>query len=150
MTAVILVQVIFRRLRASSYNFENKEKYSMNLRFIKVQQVKLQCVKSFLSQFCFYFSYTKMNFRYVFFDPSGNIFIYPYSTPQALSIASLIAPPNCYSAAMLEQFVNQLTQRSTSMCCLFNKVSDPLKVRHALDCIAADTNYLNIYLHIYV
>ena len=36
MTAVIFVQVIFRRLRASSYNFENKEKYSMNLRFIEV------------------------------------------------------------------------------------------------------------------
>ena len=26
---------------------------------------------------------------------------------------------------------------------LFNKVSDPLNVRHTLDCIAADTNYLN-------
>ena len=33
---------------------------------------------------------------------------------------------------------------------LFNKVSDPLKVRHTLDCIAADTNYLNkIYLFVY-
>ena len=36
MTDVILVQVIFSRLRASSYNFENKEKYNMNLRFIEV------------------------------------------------------------------------------------------------------------------
>ena len=36
------------------------------------------------------------------------------------------------------------------MCGLFNKVSDPLKVRHTLDFIAADTDYLNIYLHIYV
>ena len=33
---------------------------------------------------------------------------------------------------------------------LCNKVSDPLTVRHTLDYIAADTNYLNIYLHIYV
>ena len=29
----------------------------------------------------------------------------------------------------------------------FNKVWDPLMVWHALDCIAADTNYLNIYSH---
>ena len=42
MTAVIFVQVIFSRLRqmpwlrASSCNFENKEKYNMNLRFIEV------------------------------------------------------------------------------------------------------------------
>ena len=36
------------------------------------------------------------------------------------------------------------------MCGLFNKVSDLLKVRHTLDCIAADTDFLNIYLHIYV
>ena len=27
----------------------------------------------------------------------------------------------------------------------FNNLSDPLKVRHTLDCIAADTNYLNIF-----
>ena len=33
--------------------------------------------------------------------------------------------------------------------CLFNKLSDKLKVRQTLDCIAADTNYLNIYSHIY-
>ena len=36
MTDVIFVEVIFSRLRASSYNFENKEKYRMNLRFIEV------------------------------------------------------------------------------------------------------------------
>ena len=36
MTAAIFVQVIFSRLRASSYNFENKEKYTLNLRFIEV------------------------------------------------------------------------------------------------------------------
>ena len=36
MTDVIFVQVIFGRLRASSYNFEDKEKYNMNLRFIEV------------------------------------------------------------------------------------------------------------------
>ena len=36
MTDVIFVQVIFGRLRASSYNFENKGKYNMNLRFIEV------------------------------------------------------------------------------------------------------------------
>ena len=35
MTDAILVQVIFR-LRASSYNFEIKEKYNMNLHFIEV------------------------------------------------------------------------------------------------------------------
>ena len=29
MTDVIFVQVIFSRLRASSYNFENKEKYNI-------------------------------------------------------------------------------------------------------------------------
>ena len=29
----------------------------------------------------------------------------------------------------------------------FSKVRDPLKVRHTLYCIAADTNYLNIYSH---
>ena len=28
-------------------------------------------------------------------------------------------------------------------------VSDPLKVRHTLDCIAADINYLNIYSYVY-
>ena len=33
---------------------------------------------------------------------------------------------------------------------LINKVSDPLKVRHTLDCIAADNNYLDTYSHIYV
>ena len=36
MTDVIFVQVIFSRLRASSYNFENKERYDMNLGFIEV------------------------------------------------------------------------------------------------------------------
>ena len=36
MTDIIFVQVIFSRLRASSYNFENKEKYNMNLRFIEL------------------------------------------------------------------------------------------------------------------
>ena len=36
MTDIIFVEVIFSTLRASSYNFENKEKYNMNLRFIKV------------------------------------------------------------------------------------------------------------------
>ena len=66
MTDVIFVQVTLGRLRASSYNFENKEKYNVNLRFIELQLVKLECVKSFLSEFSFYFSYTKMNFRHVF------------------------------------------------------------------------------------
>ena len=33
---------------------------------------------------------------------------------------------------------------------LFSKVSDPLKVRHTLDCTAADTNYLNkMYIFMY-
>ena len=36
MTDAIFVQVIFSRLCASSYKFENKEKYNMNLRFIEV------------------------------------------------------------------------------------------------------------------
>ena len=36
MTDVVFVQVIFSRLRASFCNFENKEKYNMNLRFIEV------------------------------------------------------------------------------------------------------------------
>ena len=36
MTDVIFVEVSLSRLRASSYNFENKEKYNMNLRFIEV------------------------------------------------------------------------------------------------------------------
>ena len=36
------------------------------------------------------------------------------------------------------------------MCRLFNKVSDPLRVRRTLDFFAADTNYMNISLHIYV
>ena len=36
MTDVIFVQVIFSRLRASGNDFENKEKYNMNLRFIEV------------------------------------------------------------------------------------------------------------------
>ena len=35
-TDAIFEQVIFSRLRASSYNFENNEKYNMNLRFIEV------------------------------------------------------------------------------------------------------------------
>ena len=29
--------------------------------------VKLECLKSFLSEFSFYFRYKKMNFRHVFF-----------------------------------------------------------------------------------
>ena len=37
MADVIFVQVIFSRLHASSYNFENKEKYNMNLPFIEVK-----------------------------------------------------------------------------------------------------------------
>ena len=36
MTDVIFVEVSFSRLRASSYNFENKEEYNMNLCFIEV------------------------------------------------------------------------------------------------------------------
>ena len=36
MTDVIFVQVILGRLRASSYNFENKEKYNVNLPFIEL------------------------------------------------------------------------------------------------------------------
>ena len=37
MTDAIFVQVIFSRLRASSYNFENEEKYNIiNLRFMEV------------------------------------------------------------------------------------------------------------------
>ena len=36
MTDAIFVQVIFSRLCASSYNFENKEKYNMNMRFMEV------------------------------------------------------------------------------------------------------------------
>ena len=36
MTDVIFVQVIFSRLRTSENDFENKEKYNMNLRFIEV------------------------------------------------------------------------------------------------------------------
>ena len=36
MTDVIFVQAIFSRLRASSYNFENKDKYNMNSRFVEV------------------------------------------------------------------------------------------------------------------
>ena len=37
MADAIFVQVIFSSLRASSFNFENKEKYNMNLHFIEVQ-----------------------------------------------------------------------------------------------------------------
>ena len=33
---------------------------------------------------------------------------------------------------------------------LFNKVSHPLTLSQTLDCIAADTNYMNIYSHIHV
>ena len=36
MSDVIFVQVILSRLRTSSYNFENKKKYNMNLRFMEV------------------------------------------------------------------------------------------------------------------
>ena len=36
MTDFIFVQVIFSRLRVSSYKFENKEKYNMNFHFVKV------------------------------------------------------------------------------------------------------------------
>ena len=36
MSDVIFAQVTFIRLRASSNNFENKEKYNMNWRFIEV------------------------------------------------------------------------------------------------------------------
>ena len=35
MTEVIFAQVIFSRLGASSYNFENTEKHNMNLHFIE-------------------------------------------------------------------------------------------------------------------
>ena len=33
---------------------------------------------------------------------------------------------------------------------LVNMVSHPLTLPQTLDCIAADTNYMNIYSHIYV
>ena len=33
---------------------------------------------------------------------------------------------------------------------LFNKVSDPLKVRRTLYCVAANNNHLNTYSHIHV
>ena len=46
--------------------------------------------------------------------------------------------------------VNQLSQQSTLMRGLFNKVSHPLTLSQTLDCIAADTNYMNIYSHIHV
>ena len=36
------------------------------------------------------------------------------------------------------------------MRALFNKVSHPLTLSQTLDCIAADTTYMNIYEHIYV
>ena len=32
---------------------------------------------------------------------------------------------------------------------LFNRLSHPLKIRHTFDCIAADINYLNIYIFMY-
>ena len=35
MTDIIFVQVIFSKLLPSPYNFLNKEKYNMNLRFIE-------------------------------------------------------------------------------------------------------------------
>ena len=69
MTDVIFAQVIFSRQRASSCNFENKEKHNMNLRFIEIYR-SIMC-KKFLSEFPFYFSYTKMNFRHVFLGPPG-------------------------------------------------------------------------------
>ena len=31
---------------------------------------------------------------------------------------------------------------------LFNKVSHPLTLSQTLDCIAADTDYMNIYSHV--
>ena len=36
MTDVIFIQGSFSRIRASSYNFENKEKHNVNFRFIDV------------------------------------------------------------------------------------------------------------------
>ena len=41
MTDVIFVQVIFSSLSASSYNFENKEKYNVNLRFMEVMALEI-------------------------------------------------------------------------------------------------------------
>ena len=46
--------------------------------------------------------------------------------------------------------VNQLSQYSTLMHGLFNKVSHPLTLSQSLDCIAADTNYMNTSSYIYV
>ena len=45
-------------LGPSSYNLENKGKYYLHLRSTEGQWLIVQCVKSFLSEFFFYFSYT--------------------------------------------------------------------------------------------
>ena len=65
---VIFVPMVFSILFASSYNFENNGKYYLHLRSTEGQWL---CVKSFLSGFSFYFSYTRTNFRHVFFGPPG-------------------------------------------------------------------------------
>ena len=41
---------------------------------------KLEFVKSFLTESFFYFSYTKMNFRHVFFGPPGRYISVPLET----------------------------------------------------------------------
>ena len=66
---VIFVQVIFSILDASSCNFKNKGKYYLHLRSTEGQWLIVWCVKSFWLEFSFYFSYTRTNFRHVFFGP---------------------------------------------------------------------------------
>ena len=53
----IFIQVIFSKLAGSSYNFESKGEYYLHLQATDEQCLIVYCVKSFLSKFCFYFSY---------------------------------------------------------------------------------------------
>ena len=81
---VIFAQVIFSILSASSNNFENNGKYYLHIRSTEGQWLTVSCVKSLLSEFSFYLSYTQKNFRHVFFFGPPGILCTSQHSPKAL------------------------------------------------------------------
>ena len=83
---VIFAQVIFSILSASSNNFENNGKYYLHIRSTEGQWLTVSCVKSLLSEFSFYLSYTQKNFRHVFFFWPTWYIVYLPTFPKSSSI----------------------------------------------------------------
>ena len=83
---IIFAQVIFSILSVSSHNFENNGKYYLHIRSTEGQWLTLSCVKSLLSEFSFYLSYTQKNFRHVFFFFAHLVYCVPPNIPKSSSI----------------------------------------------------------------